>query len=186
MSPRRSETDRVNAWRKRHPEKLAAQLAVRSAIEKKQMVKPRICDRCWVEYRSRGELQAHHRDYSKPLQIVWLCRACHLEAHGRDGSALRARSAKAAPPTVCQVETMRVIASFDGPVATKRLQEVLVDGPARIRSHQGLWARLNRLAEDGYVHKDARRGTAGIARWSLTSKGWTAIPAPSEPEEGSK
>lgn len=25
---------------------------------------------------------AHHKDYSKPLDIVWLCRKHHLEAHG--------------------------------------------------------------------------------------------------------
>lgn len=25
--------------------------------------------------------QMHHPDYSKPLQIVWLCRDCHLALH---------------------------------------------------------------------------------------------------------
>jgi len=27
--------------------------------------------------------QAHHPDYSKPLDVVWLCRTCHLAAHGK-------------------------------------------------------------------------------------------------------
>lgn len=25
--------------------------------------------------------QAHHRDYSKPLEVLWLCRSHHAEAH---------------------------------------------------------------------------------------------------------
>ena len=28
--------------------------------------------------------QAHHDDYSQPLNVVWLCRACHLARHKQD------------------------------------------------------------------------------------------------------
>ena len=28
--------------------------------------------------------QMHHEDYSKPLEVTWLCRRCHLQVHGKD------------------------------------------------------------------------------------------------------
>ena len=46
-------------------------------------------------YLSRGKLsrencvdcrspksQMHHADYSKPLEVTWICRPCHLARHG--------------------------------------------------------------------------------------------------------
>jgi hypothetical protein len=45
------------------------------------------CERC-------GSMlsQMHHDDYSKPLEVTWLCRACHLALHREEeikmGSAL--------------------------------------------------------------------------------------------------
>jgi hypothetical protein len=34
------------------------------------------CEKC-------GDMfsQMHHEDYSKPLEVVWLCRPCHLRHH---------------------------------------------------------------------------------------------------------
>lgn len=32
---------------------------------------------------SKKNVQAHHEDYSKPLDVVWLCFVCHREHHGQ-------------------------------------------------------------------------------------------------------
>ena len=29
-----------------------------------------------------SEVEAHHADYSKPLEVTWLCRECHMKRHG--------------------------------------------------------------------------------------------------------
>ena len=40
---------------------------------------PPRCEQCHQQART----QAHHPDYRFPLQVRWLCYACHLAAHGR-------------------------------------------------------------------------------------------------------
>lgn len=30
------------------------------------------------------KVEMHHPDYSKPLEIIWLCRDCHLELHRKE------------------------------------------------------------------------------------------------------
>lgn len=32
------------------------------------------------------ETQAHHKDYSKPLEIIWVCRSCHQKIHAKGES----------------------------------------------------------------------------------------------------
>lgn len=33
------------------------------------------------------ESQMHHEDYTKPLEVIWLCRDCHLELHNEEYQA---------------------------------------------------------------------------------------------------
>lgn len=60
----------VTRWRKKNPEKKRAQVALQRAV-KKGLVIPQPCEVC-------GEkAEAHHPDYSKPLEVVWLCHLHH-------------------------------------------------------------------------------------------------------------
>jgi hypothetical protein len=41
--------------------------------------KPKACMKCGKV----GRLDSHHTDYSKPEEVYWLCRSCHMTAHHR-------------------------------------------------------------------------------------------------------
>lgn len=51
--------------------------AVANAIRDGRLVKPDKCEAC-----SRGgRIEGHHADYSKPLEVDWLCPPCHRRVH---------------------------------------------------------------------------------------------------------
>jgi hypothetical protein len=50
---------------------------VMNALNSKKLVRPRNCSVCHKPCKP----QAHHFDYSKPLEVVWVCKACHTEFH---------------------------------------------------------------------------------------------------------
>lgn len=78
-------------WRQdyldRNPQKRKAHLLVQYALRKGDL-KPKPCERCNFAF----GVQAHHEDYSKPLDVVWLCQKCHGERH-REINEERRRSA---------------------------------------------------------------------------------------------
>jgi uncharacterized protein with PIN domain len=48
--------------------------AVRSGF----LIRPVNCQRC---HGNERVIQAHHQDYDKPLDVVWLCSKCHGDTH---------------------------------------------------------------------------------------------------------
>lgn len=54
-------------------EKVLARCSVAYALKKGFLIKPQRCSSC----KNFGKIQAHHPDYSKRLEIVWLCVTCH-------------------------------------------------------------------------------------------------------------
>jgi len=59
----------------KHPERKRAHMAVYRAL-KRGTLKRGVCEKC-----SKQQVQAHHDDYSKPLEVRWLCFQHHQEAH---------------------------------------------------------------------------------------------------------
>lgn len=50
------------------------------AVKSKKVIRPDQCERCGVECVPHG----HHHDYSKPLDVNWLCPKCHGKEHSSD------------------------------------------------------------------------------------------------------
>jgi len=47
------------------------------ALRKGILVRPSKCQRC----NKRRKVHAHHDDYTKPLDVNWLCSRCHGRLH---------------------------------------------------------------------------------------------------------
>jgi len=86
-------------------EKIAARSVLTSAV-KRGLVKRAPC--CEVLGCVRTELHAHHHDYSKPRDVVWLCRSHHEAAHHEGPQRLKPGSRRkfACPPRLA-VRTRR-------------------------------------------------------------------------------
>lgn len=77
-----SALQRQREYRERHPEKIRAHFVVRDAVRSGRLERES-CSIC-------GELKAdaHHEDYSKPLDVIWLCRTHHRRLSHRRGALL--------------------------------------------------------------------------------------------------
>ncbi len=63
------------AWKQADKRRIKCHNAVRRAIRSGELVR-QPCVRC-------GEVKslAHHEDYDKPLDVIWLCQPCHKQRH---------------------------------------------------------------------------------------------------------
>jgi ribosomal protein S27AE len=57
----------------------AAQQRVRTAVRRGRLTQSLICSECGRE----TTLHKHHDDYTKPLDVRWLCPDCHVELHAK-------------------------------------------------------------------------------------------------------
>lgn len=60
--------------KRRYPEKEYARYITQQAVRTGKLVK-QVC-KC-----GNPSTEAHHVDYSKPMEVVWLCRSCHSKEH---------------------------------------------------------------------------------------------------------
>lgn len=70
----------VLAHKKRYPDKMAARVLVARAVNKGTLIRPSVCQEDSSEC-STGGIVGHHPDYSKPLEVEWLCRFHHGRRH---------------------------------------------------------------------------------------------------------
>ena len=74
----------VETYQINNPEKKIARMAVNNAIKRKEMFRPSECGRCG---RSDLRIEGHHADYTKILEVEWLCSKCHNQHHAQYGKS---------------------------------------------------------------------------------------------------
>lgn len=72
---------RQRRYRESNPIKNAARAAVNRNVRSGALVK-KPCEVCGAT-----DVDGHHDDYSKPLEVRWLCRKHHLELHANQAAA---------------------------------------------------------------------------------------------------
>lgn len=60
-------------WYQKNKEKRRAHVILSRAIKSGKIVRPMSCSECKKKCKPDG----HHIDYSKPLDVIWICRTCH-------------------------------------------------------------------------------------------------------------
>jgi len=65
-------------YRVKNKEKYKAHNKVNNAVRDGRLLKPLKCEHC---LETHNQIEGHHKDYSKPLDIIWLCSPCHKILH---------------------------------------------------------------------------------------------------------
>ncbi len=61
-------------WSKRNRGKRKSQIALNNAVRAGKII-PQKC------HCGKAKVEAHHEDYSKPFDVIWLCKKHHVELH---------------------------------------------------------------------------------------------------------
>lgn len=60
----------------KNPSKLRARKVVEAALACGELVRPDVCWGCGCSS-DEHRIEAHHHDYSRPMDVIWLCTPCH-------------------------------------------------------------------------------------------------------------
>lgn len=65
-------------WVQKNGHKVRAEHIAANALKKGRLTKPSLCQCCGA---APKRMEMHHPDYSKPLEVLFLCSKCHGKAH---------------------------------------------------------------------------------------------------------
>lgn len=74
---RKKRNERSANWEKQNPDKRRVHDRTMYAVETGKIIRPKSCSEC----KKICTPHAHHEDYSKPLEVIWLCSTCHFYLH---------------------------------------------------------------------------------------------------------
>jgi len=72
-------------FRAKFPLKARAHDLVKNALASGMLVRPTRCEACGSE---KNKPHSHHEDYSRPLDVQWICQPCHI-AHHASGESIK-------------------------------------------------------------------------------------------------
>lgn len=64
-------------WVSEHPDRALAHQILGNAVARGKFKKQSVCEFCGAT----TNIDGHHQDYSRPLEVIWLCRSCHQKLH---------------------------------------------------------------------------------------------------------
>ena len=73
----------IKEYRSRYPNKFIAHKIVRNAMKQKKLFREP-CVVCGTD----ESVVAHHSDYLKPLNVIWMCQSHHKQWHQKNGEGL--------------------------------------------------------------------------------------------------
>lgn len=145
----------VSEYRRKYPEKTRAQNAVSYALRAGTLTRGP-CAVC----KTTVDICAHHEDYSKPLEVQWLCRPCHIRHHGPQ----LWRGTRGAPSGVAKLseESVRRIRKMlaTGLMTNREISKIFDITPENISSIRS--GKTWRTIVDGLKIRKGRRGAPAL------------------------
>lgn len=74
---RKKRNQRSQKWDNENPEKRRVHDRTMYAVKTGKLIRPDSCSKCFKKCKPH----AHHEDYSKAFDVIWLCSTCHFFLH---------------------------------------------------------------------------------------------------------
>ena len=77
---KKEKSERVKRYNIEYRNKYVCRYVFGNAVKLGKISRPIDCQQCFIECTPDG----HHDDYSKPFEVMWLCKCCHGKMHRRE------------------------------------------------------------------------------------------------------